>query len=69
MPIVYADAGTQLYSPPPEISAEVDGVSTEIDATPRNLMGFTPPHPTGSHLRARKSRSRKAAMRTAAGDG
>lgn len=67
MPIAYADADTQLYSPPPEISAEVDGVS--IDATPRNLMGFTPPHSTGSHLRARKSRSRKAAVRTAAGDG
>ncbi|KAL4082014.1 Mechanosensitive ion channel-domain-containing protein [Scleroderma yunnanense] len=69
MPIAYADVDTQLYTPLPEASAEGDNMSAEIDVAPRNLMGFTPPHMTGSDLKARKSRSRKAAMRTAAGDG
>lgn len=69
IPIAYADADTQLYTPHIENNAEVDGVSAEVGAMPQNVMGFTPPLSTGSHLRARKSRSRKAAMRIAAGDG
>lgn len=67
MPIEFADADTQLFTPSPEADAGFENASGEGDGAARNLLGFTPPHSTGSHLRARKSRSRKAAMRTADG--
>ncbi|KAG1715974.1 hypothetical protein ID866_1198 [Astraeus odoratus] len=69
MPIAYADPSSRLHTLPAETGAEVDDIPDEMDTAPRNLLGFTPPHATASHLRARKSRSRKAAMRTTGGDG
>ncbi|KAI6128463.1 Mechanosensitive ion channel-domain-containing protein [Pisolithus croceorrhizus] len=67
MPIEVADADTQLFTPAPEAEVVFEDASGEGDGAPRNLLGFTPPHPAGSHLRARKSRGRKAAMRTVDG--
>ncbi|KAI6047029.1 Mechanosensitive ion channel-domain-containing protein [Pisolithus marmoratus] len=67
MPIEFADADTQLFTPAAGAEAELEDALGEDDGAPRNLLGFTPPHSTGSQLRARKSRGRKAAMRTADG--
>ncbi|KIJ70434.1 hypothetical protein HYDPIDRAFT_105154 [Hydnomerulius pinastri MD-312] len=77
LPIVYADADTQRYTPPPpELNADGDVPSSPMDnsreaeAPPKNFLGFTPPHQQGSHLsRARKSKSRKAALRGIGADG
>ncbi|KAF9246905.1 Mechanosensitive ion channel-domain-containing protein [Melanogaster broomeanus] len=76
LPIVFADPDTQPYdTPPPDFEADsetgppVDN-SREADAAPKYLLGFTPPDQQGSHLlRARKSKSRKAALRGVGADG
>lgn len=66
MPIEFADANTQSFTPAPGAEAGFEDTPGEGDGALQNLLGFTP-YSAGSHLRARKSRSRKAAMRTADG--
>ncbi|KIK99690.1 hypothetical protein PAXRUDRAFT_465190 [Paxillus rubicundulus Ve08.2h10] len=70
MPIVHADSDTQRYTPPPAFDADGEVPDPPMDAAPKHFLGFTPPDQPGSHsLRARKSKSRKAALRSIGADG
>ncbi|KAH0587104.1 hypothetical protein H2248_005921 [Termitomyces sp. 'cryptogamus'] len=77
IPIVYADAKAQKYTPPSRLPT-TDSLAVPVESTSildagedpnaepmKPLLGFLPPMSTRSlaHLKTRKSRSRKAAMR------
>ncbi|EGO01583.1 hypothetical protein SERLA73DRAFT_85328 [Serpula lacrymans var. lacrymans S7.3] len=79
IPIVYADNVTQKYMPPSpggvehDDGAPGDASSSEVyagGAAKKNMLGFIPPEDKGASLtRARKSRSRKVALRGVGADG
>ncbi|KAF9224318.1 hypothetical protein BS17DRAFT_752270 [Gyrodon lividus] len=76
MPIVYADSDTQRDTLPRYFDADGEipsppmDCSREAEGAPKHFLGFTPPDQQGSHsLRARKSKSRKAALRGTGADG
>ncbi|KAH7931366.1 hypothetical protein BV22DRAFT_1027599 [Leucogyrophana mollusca] len=78
IPVVYADPETQRYSPPPFSSPADNGSDNapisqqprEGESAVKHFLGFTPPHEQGANLtRARKSKSRKAALRGIGADG
>jgi hypothetical protein len=84
MPITYANPHTQGYDPAQEtvLPDTTSDIRSPIsprspDAAPKSVLGFTPPQDPsqGSHLhrshltRARKNKSRKAAVRGLGADG
>ncbi|KAH7916809.1 Mechanosensitive ion channel-domain-containing protein [Hygrophoropsis aurantiaca] len=75
IPIVYANQDAQRYLPPPfdsPINSNMPLAEQSRDEGPeaKYFLGFTPPHKQGANLsRARKSKSRKAALRGIGADG
>lgn len=62
MPLVYLDSDTEQYIPETERRSQDHLHGTE--GSTKSFLGFTPPDQRGPQLlRARKSKSRKAAMR------
>lgn len=71
MPIVYVDSDTQQYTP---TISETEPYSQDdlhgTEGSTKRFLGFTPPDQHGPQLlRARKSKSRKAALRGNGADG
>ena len=71
MPLVYLNSDAQPYpSAMPETGSRSQGYFHGTEGSTKSFLGFTPPDQNGSQLlRARKSKSRKAALRGVGADG
>lgn len=70
LPLVYVDSDTQQYTPISETERCSHDDLHGTEGSTKRFLGFTPPDQHGPQmLRARKSKSRKAALRGIGADG
>lgn len=70
MPLVYLDSVNQQYTPGLSETEPWQDCLRQSEGSMKNFLGFTPPDQQSPQLlRARKSKSRKAALRGIGADG